>query len=53
MEFMGRKLEDIVVTLPFADGTSLNCYLYFTMLFAIQLWYKFKWSEQSDHFYKP
>ena len=22
MEFMGKKLEDIVVTLPFADGTS-------------------------------
>ena len=25
MEFMGKKLEDIVVTLPFADGTSMDC----------------------------
>lgn len=25
MEFMGAKLEDIVVTLPFEDGTSLDC----------------------------
>ena len=24
MEFMGKKLEDIVVTLPFADGTSVD-----------------------------
>ena len=24
MEFMGKKLEDIVVTLPFADGTSAD-----------------------------
>lgn len=28
MEFMGRKLEDIVVTLPFADGTELECGVY-------------------------
>ena len=25
MEFMGKKLEEIVVTLPYADGTSLDC----------------------------
>ena len=25
MEFMGKKLEDIVVTLPYEDGTSLDC----------------------------
>ena len=25
MEFMDKKLEDIVVTLPFVDGTSMNC----------------------------
>ena len=25
MEFMGKKLEDIIVTLPFQDGTSLEC----------------------------
>ena len=25
MEFMGKKLEDIIVTLPFADGTDLDC----------------------------
>ena len=25
MDFMGKKLEDIVVTLPYADGTSLDC----------------------------
>ena len=24
MEFIGKKLEDIVVTLPFADGTSAD-----------------------------
>ena len=31
MEFMGKKLEDIVVTLPFADGTSVDfgAYSYF------------------------
>lgn len=28
MEFMGKKLEDIVVTLPFADGTSVDCGVY-------------------------
>ena len=25
MEFMGKKLEDIVVSLPYADGTSQDC----------------------------
>lgn len=25
MEFMGKKLEDIVVTLPYADGTCVDC----------------------------
>ena len=25
MEFIGKKLEDIVVTLPYQDGTSLDC----------------------------
>lgn len=25
MEYMDKKLEDIVVTLPFADGTSVDC----------------------------
>ena len=25
MDFMGKKLEEIVVTLPYEDGTSLNC----------------------------
>ena len=28
MEFMGKKLEDIVVTLPFEDGTSMYCGVY-------------------------
>ena len=28
MEFMGKKLEDIVVTLPFADGTEMDCGVY-------------------------
>ena len=28
MEYMGPKLEDIIVTLPFADGTSLECGVY-------------------------
>ena len=28
MEFMGKKLEDIVVTLPLADGTSMDCGVY-------------------------
>ena len=25
MEFMGKKLEDIVVDLPYEDGTTLSC----------------------------
>ena len=25
MEFMGKKLEDIIVTLPFEDGTNVEC----------------------------
>lgn len=25
MDFMGKKIEEIVVTLPYADGTSLDC----------------------------
>lgn len=25
MNFMDKNLEDIVVTLPFADGTSMDC----------------------------
>jgi hypothetical protein len=25
MEFMGKKLEAIVVTLPYADGSSVDC----------------------------
>ena len=28
MDFKGKKLEDIVVTLPFADGTSMDCGVY-------------------------
>ena len=28
MEFMGKKLEDIIVTLPFADGTTMDCGVY-------------------------
>ena len=28
MEFMGKKLEDIVVTLPYEDGTTLDCGVY-------------------------
>ena len=28
MEFMGKKLEDLVVTLPYADGTSVDCGVY-------------------------
>ena len=28
MDFMGKKLEDIVVTLPYEDGTSLDCGVY-------------------------
>ena len=25
MNFMGKKLEDIIVTLPYEDGTSVEC----------------------------
>ena len=25
MDFMGKKLEDIVVTLPYEDGTTMDC----------------------------
>ena len=28
MDFMGKKLEDIIVTLPFADGTCVDCGVY-------------------------
>ena len=28
MDFKGNKLEDIIVTLPFADGTSVECGVY-------------------------
>ncbi len=28
MDFMGKKLEDIVVTLPYQDGTSVDCGVY-------------------------
>ena len=28
MEFMGKKLEDIVVELPFEDGTTVECGVY-------------------------
>lgn len=28
MDFMGTKLEDIIVTLPFEDGTSVECGVY-------------------------
>ena len=28
MEFMGKKLEDIIVTLPFEDGTNMDCGVY-------------------------
>ena len=28
MEFMGKKLEDIVVTLPYEDGTYVDCGVY-------------------------
>ena len=28
MDFMGKKLEDIVVTLPYADGTCVECGVY-------------------------
>ena len=34
MDFMGKKLEDIVVSLPFEDGTSMDCgvYSYFKVI---------------------
>ncbi len=28
MEFMGKKLEELVVTLPYEDGTELECGVY-------------------------
>ena len=28
MELMGKKLEDFVVTLPFGDGTTMECGVY-------------------------
>ena len=28
MEFMGKKLGDIIVTLPFEDGTNVDCGVY-------------------------
>ena len=28
MDFRGKKLEDIVVTLPYEDGTSVECGVY-------------------------
>lgn len=28
MEYMGKKIEDIIVSLPFADGTTLECGVY-------------------------
>ena len=28
MDFMGKKLEDIIVTLPYEDGTSRECGVY-------------------------
>ena len=28
MNFMGKELEDIVVTLPFEDGTEIDCGVY-------------------------
>ena len=28
MEFMGKKIEDLVVTLPYADGTTVDCGVY-------------------------
>ena len=28
MEFMGKKIEDLIVTLPYADGTSVDCGVY-------------------------
>ena len=28
MDFMGKKLEELVVTLPYEDGTSMECGVY-------------------------
>lgn len=28
MEFMGKKLENLIITLPYADGTSVDCGVY-------------------------
>lgn len=28
MDFMDKKLEDIIVTLPFEDGTTMDCGVY-------------------------
>ena len=28
MDFMGKKLEDIIVTLPYEDGTCMECGVY-------------------------
>ena len=28
MEFMGKKLENLIVTLPYSDGTSVDCGVY-------------------------
>ncbi len=28
MKFMGKKLEDIIVTLPYEDGTIMECGVY-------------------------
>lgn len=28
MDFMGKKLEDVIVTLPYEDGTSMECGVY-------------------------
>ena len=28
MDFMGKELEDIIVTLPFEDGTNMECGVY-------------------------
>lgn len=28
MDFMDKKLEDIIVTLPFDDGTTMDCGVY-------------------------
>ena len=28
MEFMGKKLENLIVTLPYEDGSSMDCGVY-------------------------